>query len=109
MPEFFFFVDFEQVFSEIFFGRKSLFHFLVAVVYYTSLQEYLHSNAAAKKLGGGVVALKIPRKLTCGSSFCNALGSKTQILMEIGYTREIYLKNFRGAILQKSVFSCKSY
>ena len=28
-------------------------------------------NIAVKKLSGGVVALEIPRKLTCGNSFCN--------------------------------------
>ena len=37
-PEFFL-VDLEQVFYEIFFGRKSLFHFFVMKVYYTFLQE----------------------------------------------------------------------
>ena len=34
-------------------------------------------NVAIKKLCGGVVALKIPRKLTCSSSFCNAVCFKT--------------------------------
>ena len=35
----FFLVDLKQVFYEIFFGRKSLFHFFVIKVYYTFLQE----------------------------------------------------------------------
>ena len=34
-------------------------------------------NAAAKKLCNGVVALKIPRKLTCDGWFCNIGGCKT--------------------------------
>ena len=59
-------------------------------------------NFAVKNLCGGAVALKILRKLTCGSSFCNVVGRKTQILMELGYTREIYLKCLRKAVLQKS-------
>ena len=41
-------------------------------------------NVAAKKLCGGVVALKIPRKLCCDSWFCNVVGCKTQILIELG-------------------------
>ena len=49
-------------------------------------------NGAANKLCGGVVALKIPRKLTCSNSFCNVVCFKTQILLELGYPREIYLK-----------------
>ena len=35
----FFLVDLEQVFYEICFGRKSLFHFFVMKIYYTFLQE----------------------------------------------------------------------
>ena len=38
-------------------------------------------NVAVKKICGGVFALKIPRKLTYGSSVCNAGGCKTQISM----------------------------
>ena len=53
-----------------------------------------------KKLCGEAVVLEIPRKLT----FCNAVGCKTEILMELRYTREIYLKCLRKAILQKSAF-----
>ena len=33
-----FLVDLEQVFYEIFFGQKSLFHFFLKKVYYTFLQ-----------------------------------------------------------------------
>ena len=61
-------------------------------------------NVAAKTLCGGAVALKIPRKLTCGSSFCNVVGCKTQILMKLGYTRGIYVKFLRRAILQMPAF-----
>ena len=57
-------------------------------------------NVAAKNLGSEAVALEIPRKLT----FCNVLGPKTEILMELCYTREIYLKCLRRVILQKSTF-----
>ena len=41
-------------------------------------------NEATKKLCGGAVALKIPRKLTCNSWFCNAGGCKTLISIELG-------------------------
>ena len=61
-------------------------------------------NVAVKILCGGVVALEIPRKLTCGSSFCNVVGFNTQISMELGYNREIYLKSLRRTISQKSDF-----
>ena len=67
-PPRFFSLDFEQVLYEIVFGRKFLFHFFVVVVY------YFCKTVGAQKLCGGVVALKIPRKLSCGSSFCNILG-----------------------------------
>ena len=45
-------------------------------------------NVAAKKLCGGVVALKIPRKLTCDGWFCNVVGCKTQISIELGCSPE---------------------
>ena len=38
-----------------------MFHFFVVVVYYTFLQELLHSNRAAQKLCRIVVVLAIPR------------------------------------------------
>ena len=38
-PEFIFLLDFDQVFHEMFFGQKSLFHIFVVVVYYAFLQE----------------------------------------------------------------------
>ena len=41
-------------------------------------------NVVAKKLCGGVVALKVPRKLTCYSWFCNAVGCKTKISVVLG-------------------------
>ena len=40
-------------------------------------------HVAAKKLFGGVVTLKIPRKLSCDGWFCNAVDCKTQILIEL--------------------------
>ena len=52
-----FLADFQQIFYKSCFVRKSLFHFFVAVVYYTFLQEQLHSSAAAQKLFGRVAAL----------------------------------------------------
>ena len=48
-------------------------------------------NAAAKKLCGGVVGLKIgscSRKLTCEGWFCNFGGCKTQISIELGCSPE---------------------
>ena len=80
-PPSFFFLDFEQVLREIVFGRKFLLNFLVEVVYYTFSKS---KNVSAKKLCGGEVALKIPRKLTCRSSFFNAAGCKTEISVELG-------------------------
>ena len=45
-------------------------------------------NVAAKKLCGGVVALKISRKLTCDGWFCSVVGCKTQISIELGCSPE---------------------
>ena len=45
-------------------------------------------DVAAKKLCGGVVALKTPRKLTCDGRFCNVAGCKTQISIELGSNPE---------------------
>ena len=42
------------------------------------------------------------QKTNCDSSFCNVGGCNTQMLMEMGSTREIYVKSLRGTILQKS-------
>ena len=44
-------------------------------------------NMAAKNCGG-VVPLKIPRKLTCHGWFCNVVGCKTQIPIELGCSPE---------------------
>ena len=57
-------------------------------------------NVAAKELCGEALALEIPRKLT----FFNVIGCKNETLIELRYTREIYLKCLRRAILQKSAF-----
>ena len=46
----------------------------------------------------------MPRKPTCGSSFCNFGSCENQISVELGYTREIYLEKLRRTILQKSAF-----
>ena len=54
--------------------RLSFFFLLISNKFFTKSK-----NVAAKKLCGEVVALKIPRKLTCDSWFCNAGGCKTQI------------------------------
>ena len=45
----------------------------------TSFQEQLRSDIAAQNLCGRVVVLQIPKKLTCGSSFCNDGGCKTPL------------------------------
>ena len=45
-------------------------------------------NAAAKKLCAGVVAIKIPRKLTYDGWFCNVVGCTTPILIELGCSAE---------------------
>ena len=45
-------------------------------------------NIATKRLCGGVAALKISRKLTCGDWFCNVVGCKTQISTELGCSPE---------------------
>ena len=59
----FFSLTFNKIFMKSFFGWKSLFHFFVVVYYYLFLQEWLHSDVTAHKLGRGVVPLKIPRML----------------------------------------------
>ena len=46
-----------KVFYKFFSGQKPLFQFFVAVVYYTFLQELLHSNVTAQKLFGRVAVL----------------------------------------------------
>ena len=61
-------------------------------------------NVAAKKLCGGVDALKRTRKLICRSSFCNLANCRTQISNELGCTKEIYLNSLSRAILQISTF-----
>ena len=45
-------------------------------------------NVAAQRLCCGVVAVKIPRKLTCDGWFCNVVGCKTQISIELGCSPE---------------------
>ena len=45
--------------------------------------------------------LEIPRKLTCGNSFCKVTGSKTLILMKSESIKE---KIWRIALVQKSAF-----
>ena len=55
------------------------------------MKSYLFDNLCKSKV---VVVLEIHRKLTCGSSFCDVGGCKTQI----------YLKSLKITILQKSVF-----
>ena len=59
-PEFFFSLLWASFLWNVFWS-KSLFHFFVVVVYYTFLQELLHSNRAAQKLCRIVVVLAIPR------------------------------------------------
>ena len=44
------------------------------------------------------------QKTNFGSSFCNVEGCKIQISIEMGYTKELYLKSLRRTILQKSAF-----
>ena len=81
----FFLVDFEQVSYKKFFVWKSF----VAVVY-----ENCKSNVAAQKKWRAVVVLKTYKKLTCGSSFYNLGGRKTQM----------YVKRLKRTMLQKSTF-----
>ena len=88
-----------KFFTKSFLVENCCFTFLV-VVYYTFLKEKLHSNVAAQKLCCGVVALQIPKKLAA-VLFIHVLSCKTEILIELGYTREIYLKSLKKTILQK--------
>ena len=48
-------------------------------------------NIDAKKLCGGVVALKVTRKLTCDCCFCNVVGFKTQISIQLGCSPERFI------------------
>ena len=59
---------------------------------------------AAQKLCETVAVLEIHRKLTCSSSFGNVGGCKAQILMELGYIKELHLKILRRTILEKLAF-----
>ena len=45
-------------------------------------------NVAAKNLCGRVVALKIPRNLTCDSRCCNVVDRKIQISIKLGCSPE---------------------
>ena len=86
-PELFFLLDFEQVFY-----------------YYFFLVENPCFTFCSSSCYGRLVARKIPRKLICSNSLCNIGRCKSQILMELGYTREIYLKGLRRTVLQKVSF-----
>ena len=57
-------------------------------------------NSSNKKLLG----INLNNSLGCGSSFCNVGDCMSQITMELGYTREIYLKILKRKILQNSAF-----
>ena len=54
--------------------------------FFLTLSKFItkSKNEVAKKLCGRLVALKIPRKLTCDSWFCNTGGCTTQISIELG-------------------------
>ena len=61
-------------------------------------------NVAAQKLCGGLVAQKLLRKLTYASSFCNVVGCKSQISMELGYAKGDLLEKFKEKNLAKASF-----
>ena len=69
---------------------------------------YLHKitsqQCSRPKIMWEVVVLEVHRKLTCGSSFCNDGDWKTQISMELGYTRELYLKSLGGQSCKIQLF-----
>ena len=44
---------------------------------------FARNNVAAQKKLRVVVVLEIHRKLTCGSTFCNVAGCKTQIYLRL--------------------------
>ena len=48
---------------------------------------------AAKKLYNGAVVLKIPRKLTCGSSFCNVYATRNVDNIPCFKIRQNFFKN----------------
>ena len=99
------FFDFEQVFYDFFFFFNFVSVFCSSGLLYFFIRiTSCHSNEAAQKLCGTVVVLEVHRKLTCSISFSNVGGCKTQILMELGYIRELYLKSLRRTILEKSAF-----
>ena len=51
-------------------------------------------NVVAKRLCDRLVAIKIPRKLTCNSRFCNVVGCKTQISIELGSSPGRFILKF---------------
>ena len=57
--------------------------------------HYENKNAAAKKLYAGVVAIKIPWKLTCDVWFCNVVGCKALILIELGSSPERFTRKVK--------------
>ena len=58
------------------------------------MKLFCKSNIAAHKKWRTVVVLEIQRKLTCGSSFCNIGGFKTQV----------YLKSLRRTSCKSQLF-----
>ena len=59
--------------------RPSFFFFVTSNKFITKSK-----NVADKTLCVGAVARKIPRKLICDTWFCNVVGCKTQISIELG-------------------------
>ena len=104
--EFFSLVNFEQVFYQVFFVWKSLFHFFVVVVYYNFLQEQLHSNVAAKKICGTVVVLEIHRKLTCGSSLPQLTGLHQGDLLEMFKEKNLGKVGFSKLLTKENLLVC---
>ena len=49
--------------------------------------------------------LEIPRKLTCGSSFCNDGGCEAPISFWLDSAREIYLKGLASSLLKMGAYS----
>ena len=60
----------------------------------------------SKNVCSGVVALKIPRKLTCGNSFCNFVGFKTQISMELVKFKENNIAKVSQLLTKENLLVC---
>ena len=74
-----FLVDLEQVFYEIFLGRKALFHFFKIKVYYTFFTRVISQQCSSSKVMRESSCSENTQKNNLRQFFCNDGGFKTRI------------------------------